>query len=850
MYAGYDEADPFRSESAQEMREKFHNNALLLEGHRRAGANDPSAGAGADMLEAAEALSDKTTKPIQPVAPTQRYVPPQRRSRGKHTHARKLDLHAILTDDDVQRKYKFTAMNVAELRAVREEDPEQAVAYAQSLLEHGGFRNTTVTTATWAQFTKAEATNELAYLAATEGADSCLVDAKVSSTTVAGDSIHFLSGPEVVDTEFLHEWEIICPITRAKSGMDYYKLLMKLGYDEAFARAGPAAASLGISVVHNTARIMLHHPTVEAHAASPADAPFDYVGLTPTPIAETKCAEVVKAIAPVLQQQLHTAYTVAIAGSGRLLNDHVRRKANTTKFFGKELRKFQTFRLSGDLWFFYDTTDAGKPPAMRHVARTRPPVMGESARLLVPHPDDFAMCFLGPCGVVNPGFDGAWCLDAGTTEYAQRGMSGLPIVAESDGALIAIHDGLVLNTLRILAIPANVACDAYVETAVPRLLSYTCPGAKTITHTDLEPLKRRKEPRENLMAINDALDHDGNRTLLSCYGSRCYVGGRQGEMRPPGFSFGFVSTGAEGRVSGLPMRAPVGGDRVVIVGQTDEGTYCSPVCSVGERVSDSIFPIELGGNLGATDPDMFNGAVVVAVDDARVVGFVSTKGISEFAHSNHTLLCWACEDALPANDTTLGLSSLAMSSKSSDGAATSASSGMFTFGSGSHSTRCGPASLADIRTTLIALFPEAGFEDAGCFTDSDLDEVFSHPSLNQYSVSTNDNFAANRYWARMGDSAMSYLVMNDMRMNGTPDTRATQVKSAVQNNTRQASVANQLGLQRMYMFRVGASISEHNLADLLEAILGWVVECKGLQSTAAVSVYNIFKMGYQDHLAG
>lgn len=841
MYDGHDEADPFRVETACEMREKAQNNDLLPEGYLRTrvdAAIDVNPPVASDLARGV-VESNASEDTCRGVAPAKlrdgRYVPPHRRTRGANVHARKLDLHAVLTDAAIQRKYKFLPLDLAELRAVREENPVMAAEMAQDMLEGRGFGKTSVVTGTTAQYTKAEAERELAYLAATEGVKSCLIDAKISSTSIAGDKIHFLSDTAMKDCDYSHEWELICPIARAKAGLDYFKLLIALGYDECYSRAGIPAAVLGISVVHNAAVQQLHHPTVEYHAASPSDAPFDYHGLQHHTDAAPGVRQLLGAIRPILQGQAHVAYTLAIPGPGGLLNEHVRVKGVSCKFAGKELRKFQTFRLMGELWFFYDTSEVGKPPADRRVARTRPPVKGEAVRLVVPCHADPTAYYSSPVGVIGPGMDNAWCVDSQGIAYAQHGMSGLPIVAESDGAVVAIHDGLVMGNLRVLPVPRNLACDVIVEQAVSRRISYTCPGAKSIAHVDLDALKVKKSHRHNLTAINDALDNEGSRTLWSCYGARCYIGGSSGELKVPGYDVGFTATGAPGRVSELPLRAPVPSDRVVVVGRNSDGTYCTPVIPMGELIGDSLFAIDLGGDMGVTTPDFFNGAAVVALDDANIVGFVSAKGISSFGSAMYTLMCWACKDTSPSPDASQPMSR----AQKSD----SASSGMFTFASASRAAVCGPGSLSEARRILSKVLPEAGFHDAVMFPDSDLDEVCSHPSLNSYAMATDRPFAANRYLARMGDSAMSFLIMREMRTGRVGDTEATIRKSAIQNNARQAETMLALGLDKLYFFRTGSNLSQHNLADLMEAVLGWVVERTGLLSEQTKYVYESFRMG-------
>jgi len=841
MYDGHDEADPFRVETACEMREKAQNNDLLPEGYLRTRAEVVLDSTGPDEIKLARsavdaAASEDTYRGVSPAKLRDgRYVPPHRRTRGANVHARKLDLHAVLTDAAIQRKYKFLPLDLAELRAVREENPTMAAEMAQEMLEGRGFAKTLVVSGTTAQYTKSEAERELAYLAATEGVKSCLVDAKISSTSIAGDKIHFLSDTAMKDCNYSHEWELICPIARAKAGLDYFKLLIALGYDECYSRAGIPAAVLGISVVHNAEIQQLHHPTVEYHAATPTDAPFDYHGLQHHADVPSGVRQLLGAIRPVLQGQSHVAYSLAIPGPGGLLNEHVRVKGVSCKFAGKELRKFQTFRLAGELWFFYDTSEVAKSPADRQVARTRPPVKGEAVRLLVPGPAGPTAYYSSPVGVIGPGLDNAWCVDSQGVAYAQHGMSGLPIVAESDGAVVAIHDGIVMGNLRVLPIPRNLACDVIVEQAVSRRISYTCPGAKTIAHVDLDALKVRKSHRNNLTAINDALDNDGSRTLWSCYGARCYVGGSSGELKVPGYDIGFTTTGAPGRVSELPLRAPSQADRVVIIGRNTHGTYCTPVVPMGEVIGDSLFAIDLGGDMGVTSPDFFNGAAVVALDDANIVGFVSAKGISRFGSAMYTLMCWACKDIPQATEVSQPMSRTQTSE--------TASSGMFTFASASRPSVCGPGSLSEARRILAEVLPEAGFLDEELFPDSDLDEVCSHPSLNSYAIVTDKPFAANRYWARMGDSAMSFLIMREMRTSRVADTEATIRKSAIQNNARQSETMLTLGLDKLYFFRTGSNLSQHNLADLLEAILGWVVERTGLLSEQAKYVYETFHMG-------
>jgi len=90
---------------------------------------------------------------------------------------------------------------------------------------------------------------------------------------------------------------------------------------------------------------------------------------------------------------------------------------------------------------------------------------------------------------------------------------------------------------------------------------------------------------------------------------------------------------------------------------------------------------------------------------------------------------------------------------------------------------------------------------------------------------------------------MSFLIMREMRTSRVADTEATIRKSAIQNNARQSETMLTLGLDKLYFFRTGSNLSQHNLADLLEAILGWVVERTGLLSEQAKYVYETFHMG-------
>uniref|UniRef100_A0AAU7YQB6 Riobonuclease n=1 Tax=Austropuccinia psidii associated ssRNA virus 1 TaxID=3180356 RepID=A0AAU7YQB6_9VIRU len=713
-----------------------------------------------------------------------------RNSRGSGKVARVIKLAALLTDKSLADKYGFSKHDLGQLNILKMSDVNEAVVVANAMMVDRGYPPN-IEAGGAMRMSKSQAVSELRYLASQipqrPGRMSCSVVMPAAKMFTAYPN-EICKGVEEYD-----QWEVNGPLSYASSVCDYWSLVAHYGIDEATGLAEDAIAVLGI-YCHNYGDPTYMRCSVEPHLGCP-EVPHETEGMEST--LDDKWVKHAHRMASITYKGSHVAYTYTSEEGLSFVNKHVRSKGGAYKIHGKELRKFPMRWYRGELWCF----DSLFAKEVKPATPCRPPVEGETVRMILKDDTRPGEVIISPECIISERSENAWAV-ACQDIFFQRGMSGAPYVAESDGSVVGIHDGLFTVCDKGRLLPFRHRAAVSIETSG---LLYNLPGVANMSGTILDNVKKSKVGKSRMDRLFSSVRNDGDATLIHAYGKTSRMGsGNFGEKLLPGLSAKLISLADSLTAPKIDYRSANQGETVVMLGMTDDGMFISPETVVESVHDDGRGMIILPESI-ISEAKKMRGTYVVAVSDGRVVAVTTTEPLFECG------VQIAIEARMFENveepDTPDMVKSLSISS----GQVTNSSKD----GSGVYSSVDG-LSVTEIRERLLQKFP---YLSAGSYNLEMLAEAFTSPGLGYYELQPDRRFNGGlEYLARMGDAVLKMSIHQDMREKDVPNNMATIIASNIQTNSVQAEMAISLGIPEWIRRKRLEILSKHSLANCLEAL--------------------------------